>query len=157
MSRLVPLAALAGVSLSMLGAPAALAAPPASPGNSAAAKACQNGGFARFQGTNGSRFTDEGGCVRYVAQGGALAPMAALTFVPDVTAGYCDVTLTVTGAPNTAYYPLNVYTVPLGYSLYGQVSTDANGFYSSYILPEQSGSTIFVTLPGVSLTSPVTC
>jgi hypothetical protein len=136
----------------MLAAPAALAAP----GNSGAAKACQNGGFARFQGTDGSRFADEGDCVSYAARGSMLAPVPTLTFVADPTSGYCDVILTLSGAPNTLYSVI-AYTTPRGYSLNGSVLTDANGSYSQMILPELAGSTIFVSVDGASVTSPVAC
>jgi hypothetical protein len=41
-------------------------------GNSAAAKACQKGGFADWVRADGTEFADQGACVSYAARGGVL-------------------------------------------------------------------------------------
>ncbi len=74
-----PLPALVALLLALLVAPVGAASTP-SPGNSAAAKACQDGGYAWYAGSDGTPFRSPGECVQFVAQGGSLAsPLAPLT------------------------------------------------------------------------------
>lgn len=61
------LAALAAVTLTPAPADAA------GGGNSAAAKACQNGGYVNYKTSEGARFANEGACVSYAARGGSLS------------------------------------------------------------------------------------
>lgn len=44
-------------------------------GNSDAAKACQNGGYAGLQGADGTTFKNVGDCVSHAAKGGAIIPI----------------------------------------------------------------------------------
>lgn len=81
--------------LALLTAPVS-AAPAPAPGNSAAAKACQNGGYAKYVGPDGTPFRNPGECVQFVAHGGTLRPPAAslvVTFASWFSRGYL-VTLT---------------------------------------------------------------
>jgi hypothetical protein len=54
---------------------------PPGPGNSAAAHACQNGGWQNLVSSGGQTFASQDECVAYAAQGGVLAPKPTLTFV----------------------------------------------------------------------------
>lgn len=68
--------------LAVLALPAAVGAAPGG-GNSAGAKACQDGGYANYARPDGTPFRNQGECVQYAAQGGTLRPPAAplaLTF-----------------------------------------------------------------------------
>ena len=71
LSRLLSAALVAG-SLTLLDA---LPAPAFADGNSDAAKACQKGGHALVQGTDGRTFANTGECVSFVARGGQLVPI----------------------------------------------------------------------------------
>ena len=64
--------------VSLLLPASAIAAPG---GNSANAHACQKGGWEQLQGTDGTRFSNQGECVSYGAHGGTLEslPMLQLT------------------------------------------------------------------------------
>jgi len=68
-------------------------------GNSAAAHACQQGGYFNFVRSDGSIFNNVGECVSYAANGGDLVPVTlTATFVPDPNRGiYEDLTLTGSG------------------------------------------------------------
>ena len=64
--------------------------PTSGPGNSDAAKACQQGGYANLVGADGTQFANAGECVSYAARGGTLlvdpgcrAAAAALGLNPD--------------------------------------------------------------------------
>jgi hypothetical protein len=64
--------------------------PTSGPGNSDAAKACQQGGYANLVGADGTQFANTGECVSYAARGGTLlvdtgcrAAAAALGLNPD--------------------------------------------------------------------------
>jgi hypothetical protein len=48
----------------------------AGPGNSAAAHACQQGGYLDFTREDGTAFANTGECVSYAAQGGTLVPVS---------------------------------------------------------------------------------
>jgi hypothetical protein len=107
--------------------------PVAAQGNSAAAKACQQGGWQDLKGADGTRFKNQGACVSYAAKGGQLVPLE-----PNIT-----VTFTSTGpinclvdvfledfTPNTAFNVVNsVYNVGNGPIFYSTtpVLTDASG------------------------------
>jgi len=79
-----PSLALIALALALLVAPVG-AAPAPPPGNSAAAKACQNGGYAQYIGPDGQPFRTPGECVQFVAQGGTLQmPLAPLTLTATV-------------------------------------------------------------------------
>jgi hypothetical protein len=81
--------------LSALAAPT-LAAPG---GNSAAAAACENGGYLHYTDAAYNSFKNEGQCTRYAAQGGVLTPVAVASFLSaeSVQVGAYFAT-TVTGA-----------------------------------------------------------
>jgi hypothetical protein len=67
--------------------------------NSAAAYACQDGGFVNYVRADGSTFSNTGGCVSYAAHGAGLVPVGLdASFVPDASRGiFEDVTVTGTG------------------------------------------------------------
>jgi hypothetical protein len=77
-------------------------------GNSAAAHACQKGGYATLQGTDGTLFNNVGECVSFAAHGGTLEPIAppsvSVTFTPTNRVPFCNVRVTISHfAPNTTY------------------------------------------------------
>jgi hypothetical protein len=66
--------------LALATAPAAWAAPSGGgKGNTAAAKACQKGGWAGLVRSDGTAFTSEEACVSYAAKGGTLQPKPTAT------------------------------------------------------------------------------
>lgn len=78
--RLVALAAGIALALSVAVAPTVVG------GNSDAAHACQQGGYTTLQGTDGTRFTNTGQCVAFVARGGTITGISAsCAYTPGVT------------------------------------------------------------------------
>lgn len=100
-------------------------------GNSAAAHACQQGGFRFLEGSDGTRFKNAGQCTSFAARGGELRripPKISVSFSPvaespDPTAlVYCNVHVTLEHfEPNTEYEVLILFTV-------GHMTTDGNGY-----------------------------
>jgi hypothetical protein len=130
-------------------------------GNSAAAHACQQGGYANLQGTNGALFSNVDECVSYAAHGGILQPIAqspsvSLAFTPAGSSGglvFCGANITLSHfAPNFAY----PYTYHVdGYMTFSGTlpQTDANGNLTTvaFSYAEQGNNTgITVTVNGVS-------
>jgi hypothetical protein len=85
---------------------AAVAAPGG--GNSANAAQCQKGGWQQLQRTDGSRFSNQGDCVSYAAQGGALVPIAATPVVQMIPDGGADVPCSW-AVIGTGFLPLTTY------------------------------------------------
>src|SRR6478752_1915564 len=71
-SRVGVLALTATMGIGLVGLASPAGAAPG--GNSANAKACQNGGWKTLQTSTGGSFKNEGGCVSYAAHGGVLTP-----------------------------------------------------------------------------------
>jgi hypothetical protein len=80
-------------------------------GNSAAAHACQKGGYAAFTRADGTPFSNTGDCVSYAAHGGVLTPVVVKTspsiatslFLSSIPAGSTDYdTATLSGATANA-------------------------------------------------------
>jgi hypothetical protein len=72
---LATFAVLGAVSVAAQATPA-----PPGPGNSAAAHACQNGGWQDLVTSDGQVFASQDECVAYAAHGGVLAPKPTLTY-----------------------------------------------------------------------------
>jgi hypothetical protein len=74
-------------------------------GNSEQAAKCKDGGYANWVDKNGNGFRNEGQCIRYLAQGNALAPAKTVTieFLPVTGMALdCGVAVHTTGiAPGT--------------------------------------------------------
>jgi hypothetical protein len=95
-------------SLTLLGTSGTAWATPAppGPGNSAAAHACQNGGWQNVVTSTGATFANQDECVAYAAHGGALAPKPTASLVmqfqnctPSTTdAGRNNCYVAITGA-----------------------------------------------------------
>ena len=87
----------------LVGATSPAAAAPG--GNSAAAKACEEGGYRNYTRSDSTAFRNEGQCTKYAAQGGTLTPVATPYVVVTVGAldgQYCLVTITLEdAAPGT--------------------------------------------------------
>jgi hypothetical protein len=106
----VMLAALGTVTLLATSGTAVASPAPPGPGNSAAAHACQNGGWQDLVTSDGATFANQDECVAYAAHGGVLAPKPptptgslSLAFsncspYTDPTFDICSATLGGTGA-----------------------------------------------------------
>lgn len=82
--RLIGMAACGALVLAaLLGAPFTVAAG----SNADAAHACQQGGYATLQGSDGTRFDNTGDCVAYVAQGGVITGVATACAFVSGTSG----------------------------------------------------------------------
>jgi len=90
-------------------------------GNSAAAHACQQGGYAAFTRADGTPFANTGDCVSYAAHGGVLTPVvvkstptiATSLYLSSISAGSADYdTATLSGATANAggYVTYTVYS-----------------------------------------------
>lgn len=147
-----------------------LAAVPAStlakPGNSGAAKMCEENGYLGYQDGNGKPFRNAGQCMRYAAQGGTLVPLirtVTLTWMPGPSG--CGAEVVVTGFPNGSYegtfeadgferaYPFSV-EVSGGTGTAG-VPHDGMGYGIG--LPFSHYAAWTVTVGGMSDTEPYAC
>lgn len=140
-------AAVFGVLLLGTTAVAAQARPAApGPGNSAAAHACQNGGWQSLVTAAGATFASQDECVAYAAQGGVLKPKPTATFVLDI--GTCvpdalDSTLLICSPVTAAASGLQpgaiVYQCYVGQEcgsisdLFGPVRTDGTFQLNSFV------------------------
>lgn len=69
----------------------------AADGNSAAAHACQQGGYATYTRADGTTFANQDQCVSYAARGGQLVPKPSLTVTSRVVNGVALETYTGAG------------------------------------------------------------
>ena len=125
--------------VALLAAPAAGAAPPK--GNSANAKACQQGGYATLVRSDGTAFATEEACTSYAALGGVLQPkpVATITGVTVYATSPYGQTAAVTGTgflPNTRLTFTIAFAVTDGRTYHGlnsypYVYTDAAGAFNS--------------------------
>jgi len=129
-------------------------------GNSPAAHACQKGGYANLQGTDGTLFSNVDECVSYAAHGGTLQaiqqqPSVSLRFTASTDINFCNANVTLSHfTPFTAYSgTFTVESVP-GFQSFGPLpATDANGNVTAvaFSYAKQGNSThITVTVNGVS-------
>jgi hypothetical protein len=133
-------------------------------GNSPSAHACQKGGYATLEGTNGTLFSTVGACVSYAAHGGTLEaiptgpPSVSLAFTPAGSSGglvFCAANVTLSDfAPNTAYSgTATVDGVPGSFGFGPLPATNASGNVTAeaFSYAEQGNNTgITVTVNGVS-------
>jgi hypothetical protein len=85
-------------------------------GNSAAAKACQKGGYLGLVGTGGETFRNTGGCVSFAAHGGRFA--TGIIVPKGHTVTFNDPTLNACN--NLVYgYTTGGSTIPLGSKAFG--------------------------------------
>jgi hypothetical protein len=136
---------------------------PPGPGNSAAAHACQNGGWQNLVTSTGATFASEDECVAYAAHGGVLAPKPTATLTitqsPDLrNPGYCDELVTGTGLLPGSHVTFT--DVGIGsFSSFGTVAAD--GTYTSSGLVNSPGTVMYATATradGTTITSnTVTC
>jgi hypothetical protein len=91
-------------------------------GNSSAAHACQQGGYATLFGSDGTGFKNAGECTSYAAHGGTLST-ALITFIESACTGRFAI-ITITGVGLAPYTPVTVQTLN-GPALLGY--TDASG------------------------------
>lgn len=126
-------------------------------GNSAAAHACQDGGYANLEGTDGTLFSNVGNCVSYAAHGGtlvAIAPSVSVAVTPTSDPNYCNVIVTLSRfAPNTTY-PSTFTINRMGPYPGPNLTTDANGNLTTDVFSfnfsfDQNNSIIY-TVNGVS-------
>ena len=126
-------------------------------GNSAAAHACQDGGYANLEGTDGTLFSNVGDCVSYAAHGGtlvAIAPSVSVAVTPTSDPNYCNVIVTLSRfAPNTTY-PSTFTINRMGPYPGPNLTTDANGNLTTDVFSfnfsfDQNNSIIY-TVNGVS-------
>lgn len=131
------------------------AADAAAGGNSAAAHACQQGGYAYYiDPSTGTPFTNQGACVSNAAQGGTLVPVpptsVVLRYAPTGSPNYCTVFVDIQGAtPNTQYTGgvLDPY-YPTTYPL--TITTDGLGNGTGSIGSYYNAATLTATVDGVS-------
>lgn len=138
----------------------ALAMPPttlAAPGgNSAAAQACQQGGYVNYARQDGTHFSNTGDCVRYATgNGGAVALVPLPDFVSSVSCRWlgdensdaCDVSITNIGAPYSMPVGLSIVLAP-GYQVYVAYASGCDAATidadSSYHDPPRAGSAVLV-------------
>jgi hypothetical protein len=137
------------IGLTLLGNAATATAQPAppGPGNSAAAHACQDGGWQNLVTSTGATFANQDDCVAYAGHGGVLAPKptATLTIAQSPWSdprypGYCAELTTGTGLlPGSTVE----YTTQYG-SFTGEIPVAADGTYSDASLGR-------VNIPGVTM------
>lgn len=134
-------------------------------GNSTAAQLCQKGNWQNLERQDGTTFKNQGDCVSYAAQGGALVPIPPEVSV-SVTSeggGNCLVTLSAAHFSPFTHYPASVWLYYLGRKSFdwgGNITTDRLGsasapFGTYYGSPTES---VVGTVNGVSSSSvPFTC
>jgi hypothetical protein len=135
-------------------------------GNSAAAHACQKGGFATLRGTDGTLFNNVGECVSYAAHGGTLeaiittGPPSILlgpTTAIDGNSALCNVFVILSNfAPNTT--EKGTITQDEDGTTQVTFTTDANGNFAGIGFSYAKFTGITLTVNGVSsLDTPVSC
>jgi hypothetical protein len=79
-------------------------------GNSANAHLCQKGGWMDLQGSDGTRFANQGECVSFGAHGGTIVaippppPSITMSFTPTSDPDFCNITANLSHFdPNTQY------------------------------------------------------
>lgn len=87
-------------------------------GTSDAAHLCQQGGWKKLRGSDGTTFANQGECVNHAAQGGQLVPLATVTiYRVNTEFGGHRVAFTATGfAPNSVLVE-EIWTDPSGDTL----------------------------------------
>jgi hypothetical protein len=159
------------VSAASVGTATAKPAPPG-PGNSAAAKACQNDGWQNLVASDGATFASQDECVAYAAHGGVLAAkpptstgslhLAFSNCSPytDPTLDTCSATLSGAGAQpgsDITWCGSAVGCGPLGLP----VNDEGNIGYFIASLRCVAGSTYYITAPsatgGTLQSDPATC
>jgi hypothetical protein len=130
-------------------------------GNSAAAKACQKGGWEDLQRTNGTSFANQGACVSYAAKGGTLVSEQTRTvtvsfIAPIDSSRVCGILVEVTGFPLGLQDVLITSTQEPDYPTLVRVGADGTGttrtippsLVGGTVWPE--GDTVIATVAGVS-------
>jgi len=135
-------------------------------GNSAAAKACQQGGYANLQGTDGTLFANTGECVSYAAHGGELIDIPVVlpqiinvSFTPTGDPSYCGVAVELISFP--ANSTISVVVDVSGYVYNASMTTDATGYVFGYPIGtyyQFSGAVVTVSAGGLTSGSyPISC
>jgi hypothetical protein len=98
--RRIGLASLTALLLMLALAATATAQSP--PGNSGAARACQQGGYEAYSRADGTRFRNTGECVSYAARGGSLVRLPDLTVTKS-----CSPTTIASGGSTTCTFVIS--------------------------------------------------
>jgi hypothetical protein len=114
-------------------------------GNSAAAHACQHGGWKNLKRADGTRFKNQGKCVSYAAHRGtlvSLAPSVTVSYAPTSDTNYCLVIVGLADlAPSTTYS--GVVTIRSFGSVFSpypsDITTDTNGNASTAVFSYLQG------------------
>ncbi|OJY54318.1 MAG: hypothetical protein BGP03_04200 [Pseudonocardia sp. 73-21] len=151
------------MSLSLLLAPAAIA--DTGGGNSAAAKMCQEGGYANYQRSDGTTFANEGACTSYSARGGMLVPIQVesvnISFTPTFDPNYCNVIVVLENFAPSTTYPAQLVVLDNGnsFNFTRSVMTDGTGSAATKVFSYFNQNTsVTATVDGLSSSStPIAC